>query len=205
MSDDKNTAGQRSRPDNVKLFEGLLAHASRVALVQYGLSGTFAYLLFTDALHHPSPIDLFGHKFELTLWITAAPLVYTFINFHMWRVIRQMMRLLRRDRKNAASMAIMAVQSAWFGNPLHNAVSKGLLSIGGLFYMTMIGMIPFFYSMNVADNIFRKAEHSILDTISFVICNFIFVGSIFMLLFGALELCGSQIRKVLLRPPLWTI
>jgi hypothetical protein len=131
MGDDgkKSSARLRSRPDNVKIFEGLLNHAAKIAFIQYALSGTFVYLFVSGSIKDLGTlVDLFGLKFKLSLWITAAPFVYALINFHMCRVMKQMTRLLRRDRQNAAVMAIMAVHSVWFGNPFHNAASKNMLS-----------------------------------------------------------------------------
>jgi len=55
----QNPVRQRSRPDYVKLFDGIFSHVSRVALLQYFLSGTFLFLFITDAKSHLDiPVDL---------------------------------------------------------------------------------------------------------------------------------------------------
>jgi hypothetical protein len=167
--------------------------------VQYGLSGTFAYLLFTDAAHRPTPIDLFGLKFDLPLWITAAPLVYGLINFHMCRVIRQMTRMLRKDKQNAASMAIMAVQSVWFGNPFHNAARRKSLLIASPVYIILCGVVPFiFFTSQVVNEVYLQVVHDVVNNISATICNFAFAASIFILM-EVLSDCKFRIRRVLIR------
>src|SRR5262249_10572626 len=153
-----------------------------VALLQYFLSGTFAYLSITDAKGHADiPVDLFGLRFPLTLWITVAPLAYALINFHMCRLMRQMARLLRRDRKNAASMAIMAVQSPWFGNPFHTSV-KSNISYISMSYIVICGVIPFMFMAFVANEVYIKSEHTTMETILSSICNLAFAGSVFLLM-----------------------
>jgi hypothetical protein len=168
----------------------------------------FIYLYVTDAFHDLStPVDLLGLKFKLSLWITVAPLVYAFINFHMCRVMKQMTRLLRRDRQNAALMAIMAVQSVWFGNPFHNAASKSILSLCAVFYSVICLAIPFFVWPYLAGTVLvtEITRQVPVDNIAYLtwgvgVCNFALAASVFALWDVGFDQCRIQIRKALFRP-----
>jgi hypothetical protein len=208
--DNKGTVQLRSRPDNVKLFEGMLTHLSKMSLIQYALSGTFVYLYFTNAFRDlDTKVDLLGLKFKLSIWITAAPLVYALLNFHMCRVMKQMTRLLRRDRQNAALMAIMAVQSVWFGNPFHNAASKSFFSMCAVFYSITCLALPFFgwgyLAVTIlATEIPRQVPGNGARYLLWGVgaCNVALLLSVLALWDIGFDQCRIQVRKALFRPAL---
>jgi hypothetical protein len=191
----------RLKPDNIKLFESLLQHAAKIALLQYAFSATLLYFWTTDKWSQTNDrnTEIFGFQLSISLWAIAFPFVAATVNIHITRIIHQMTRMMRKNKRSSAVMAILAIQSVWFGNPFHSAIKRDILSIVPLFYMMATAVVPSVVVLLAGVN--WPQQSSTVASIVAMLGSFLFIASLYCVL-GAVEICRDQIRKVLLRKPL---